>query len=139
MGIVTARLTVFFEDPFWVGVYERQDGPRYEVSKITFGAEPKDYDVYRYLLDHWKELRFSPALPAQMLRETRQNPKRLQRTIRAELRDRGVGTKAQQALKLQQEEGAQARKRRTRLQKEEERERRLQLRQEQKREKHRGH
>ena len=36
-----SSLTVFFEDPFWVGVYERTDGGRYEACKITFGAEPK--------------------------------------------------------------------------------------------------
>lgn len=45
-----STLTVFFENPFWVGVYERVDGDRYEVCKITFGAEPKDYEVWDYLL-----------------------------------------------------------------------------------------
>ena len=43
-----STLTVFFENPFWVGVYERIDGDRYEVCKITFGAEPKDYDCLLY-------------------------------------------------------------------------------------------
>ena len=139
MGIVTARLTVFFEDSFWVGVYERQDGPRYEVSKITFGAEPKDYDVYRYLLDHWKELRFSPALPAQMLRETRQNPKRLQREAGKAAQTAGVSTKAQQALARQREaEGLERRARRT-AQKRAEQAEQFRIRQRKKREKRRGH
>ena len=39
------RLTVFFEAPFWVGVFERFEGGTLSVCKITFGAEPKDYDV----------------------------------------------------------------------------------------------
>ena len=46
--MVQSALTVFFESPFWVGVYERTDGDRYEVCKITFGAEPKDYAVWEF-------------------------------------------------------------------------------------------
>ena len=34
-----------FEAPFWIGLYERTDNGRYEVCKITFGSEPKDYEV----------------------------------------------------------------------------------------------
>ena len=41
------RLTVFFEAPFWVGVFERFEGGTLSVCKVTFGAEPKDYDVFR--------------------------------------------------------------------------------------------
>ena len=39
------RLTVFFEAPFWVGVFERFEGGTLSVCKITFGAEPKDDDA----------------------------------------------------------------------------------------------
>ncbi len=42
MRRVKSRLTVFFEDPFWVGLYEREDGGSYEVCRVVFGAEPKD-------------------------------------------------------------------------------------------------
>lgn len=37
-----------FEAPFWIGVYERFDEGYYEVCKITFGSEPKDYEVYDF-------------------------------------------------------------------------------------------
>ena len=53
-----AKLTVFFEEPFWIGLYERESDGKYEVCKITFGAEPKDYEVYQFLLDNWRQLRF---------------------------------------------------------------------------------
>lgn len=46
------RLTVFFEDPFWVGVFERYAGGQLAVSKITFGAEPKDYEVLAYVQEN---------------------------------------------------------------------------------------
>ena len=51
-----ASLTVFFEDPFWVGVFERIEDGKLSVCKVTFGAEPKDYEVWDYVLHHYYEL-----------------------------------------------------------------------------------
>ncbi|WP_142415338.1 DUF2992 family protein [Hathewaya massiliensis] len=39
-----------------------------EVSKITFGSEPKDYDVYSFILENWIYLRFSPSVEDKILR-----------------------------------------------------------------------
>lgn len=133
-----SSLTVFFEDPFWVGVYERTDGGRYEACKITFGAEPKDYEVWDFLLKNWGRLRFSPSLPAREPAERKINPKRMQRGIHSQLQSSGVGTKAQQALQLQREQRKQERKTVSREQREAEKERRYALRQQKRREKHRG-
>lgn len=133
-----SSFTVFFEEPFWVGVYERHDSGRYEVCKVTFGAEPKDYQVYAFLLENWHKLRFSPALADAPPPAACANPKRLQRQIRRQLQSTGPGTKAQQALKLQQEQGRQARAVRTRAQREAEKERAFALRAEKRRQKHRG-
>ena len=49
MDKVSGKLTVFFEDPFWVGVFERIENGRLSVAKVTFGAEPKDYEVQQAL------------------------------------------------------------------------------------------
>jgi len=133
------KLTVFFEDPFWVGIYERIYNGRMEVCKITFGAEPKDYEVYAFLLENWSRLRFSPPVRQATQYEKRQNPKRIQREIQKSLESRGVGTKAQQALKLQQEEGKLARKQKSREQREVEKNQQFALRMHKKKEKHKGH
>ena len=45
-----SSLTILLEAPFWIGLYERADNGKYEVCKITFGSEPKDYEVYEFLL-----------------------------------------------------------------------------------------
>lgn len=45
MDKVSGKLTVFFEDPFWVGIFERIEDGRLSVAKVTFGAEPMDYEV----------------------------------------------------------------------------------------------
>ena len=131
-------LTVFFENPFWVGVYERIDGDRYEVCKITFGAEPKDYEVWDFLLKNWSKLKFSPPIQAEVIAERKINPKRMQREINSQLQDKGIGTKAQQALKLQHEQCKLERKTKSREQREAEKDRLFALRQEKKKAKHRG-
>lgn len=139
MDSVKSKLTVFFEEPFWVGIYEREDNGRYEACKITFGAEPKDYEVYDYLLKNWYKLRFSPSLEAALSADRRMNPKQMQRAVKRQLQGAGIGTKAQQALKLQQEQVKLERKTLNSGQKEAEKERQFELRQEKRKAKHRGH
>ena len=134
-----ATLTVYFEPPFWVGLYQREQDGSCQVSQITFGAEPKDYEVYQYLLDHWHRLRFSPPVPIDRAEPRRINPKRMQREIRKQLRAPAVGTKAQQAIKLQQEASKESRKVRTKAEKEAERAQKFARRQEKRKAKHRGH
>lgn len=136
---VQSSLTVFFENPFWVGIYERVDGERYEVCKITFGTEPKDYEVLQLLLKDWNKLKFSPPLKAENCVARKVNPKRMQRDIQRKLQQTGVGTKAQQALKLQHEQSKLERKTRSRQKREDGKERQYALRQHKKKEKHRGH
>ena len=134
-----ARLTVCFENPFWVGIYERTWKGGYEVCKITFGAEPADCEVYEFLLKSWSRLTFSPSIPGAMPPERRMNPKRMQRAIHTQTRQQGIGTKAQQALKLQQEQGKQARKAASKEQREQEEARRFALRQAKRKAKRNGH
>ena len=110
MKPAVSTLTISFEAPFWVGLYEWEEEGLYQVCKIPFGAEPKDYEVYAFLQRHWKDLTFSPPLPAGTVPRARINPKRLQREIRKQLQTPAIGTKAQQALQLQHAQRVQTRK-----------------------------
>lgn len=130
-------LQVFFQDPFWVGILERVSGGKLEVCKITFGAEPKDYDVWMLVLGKYYELRFSPAVEA-TVKERPSNPKRMQREARKQIDNAGMGTKSQQALQLQHEQAKLQRKIRSRQQKEEEAQHLFELKQQKRKEKHRG-
>ena len=87
---------------------------------------------------NWRTLKFSPPLKADRIEERKINPKRMQREINNQLQDRGIGTKAQQALKLQHEQNKLERKTKSREQREAEKERQYALRQEKKKAKHRG-
>ncbi|MBO4867096.1 MAG: YjdF family protein [Ruminococcus sp.] len=131
------KLTVYFDDPFWVGVFERCDGGKLSVCRVTFGAEPTDCEVYGFALRHWDGLTFSKAIEAEK-RKTADNPKRRQRNARKQMAQKGIGTKSQQALQKQLEENKLERKVRTREEKQAEAKRLFELKQQKKKEKHKG-
>lgn len=62
----------------------------------------------------------------------------MQREINSQLENKGIGTKAQQALKVQHEQNKIERKKQSREQREAEKERQFALRQKKKKAKHRG-
>ena len=111
-----ASFTVLFQDPFWVGIYQRWHEGQLEVSKIVFGAEPKD----------------SEEAPRHG------NPKQMQRKIKRQLAAGGLGTKSQQALQLQREMRKLARRDQNRQQSRQKKEEKFALRQKKRKEKHRG-
>ena len=137
MDKVSGKLTVFFEEPFWVGVFERVSDGKLSVCKVTFGAEPKDYEVYEFVLKNYYQLQFSPAV-ATGVKEASRNPKRVQREVRKQVQNTGIGTKSQQALKLKQEQLKIERKIVSREQWEAEKQRQFELKQQKRKEKHRG-
>ena len=138
MDKANGKLTVYFEEPFWVGVFERIEDDKLSVAKVTFGAEPKDYEVQEYIRKYYSSLKFSPAVDT-VVKDIKRNPKRMQREAKKQMQETGIGTKLQQALKLQQEQNKQERKVRSREKKEADELRMFELKQQKKREKHRGH
>ena len=138
MDKASGKLTVYFEEPFWVGVFERIEDGKLSVAKVTFGAESKDYEVQEYIQKYYFSLKFSPAVDT-VVKDIKRNPKRMQREAKKQMQETGIGTKSQQALKLQQEQNKQERKVRSREKKEADEQRMFELKQQKKREKHRGH
>ena len=137
MGETVGKLSVFFDEPFWIGVFERIEDGKLSAAKVRFGAEPKDYEVYDFVLKHYSNLQFSPAVEVAVA-EKHLNPKRMQREIKKQMSKSGIGTKSQQALKLQHEQYKTERKKKNREQKQAEEQRLFELRQQKKKEKHRG-
>ena len=138
MDRVSGKLTIYFEDPFWVGVFERIENRKLSVAKVTFGVEPKDYDVLEFINRNYYHLQFSPAVET-VVKDTKKNPKRAQRDAKKQTMETGIGTKSQQALKLQQEQNKLARKERSKKKREEESDRLFEMKQQKKKEKHKGH
>ena len=138
MDKASGKLTVYFEEPFWVGVFERIEDGKLSVAKVTFGAEPKDYEVQEYIPKYYFSLKFSPAVET-VVKDIKRNPKRMQREAKKQTMETGIGIKSQQALELQQEQNNQERKERSRKKKEAEEQQMFELKQQKKREKHKGH
>ena len=72
------------------------------------------------------------------VKEAGRNPKRIQREVRKQVQNVGIGTKSQQALKLQQEQLKIERKIVSREQREVEKQRQFEMKQQKRKEKHRG-
>ncbi|MDD5794938.1 YjdF family protein [Clostridium sp. HCP1S3_B4] len=133
------ELNVLFNDPFWIGILEKREGDNYCACKITFGAEPKDYEVFDFLLKNYYKFKFSPKLKEKASALRTINPKRQQREIKKALKKNGeVGTKAQRALSLMHEENKLQRKIKSKAKREEEKEKKFNLKQEKRKQKHKG-
>ena len=136
--INAVKLTILFSNPFWIGVFERYEGSQYKACKVTFGAEPKEGEVYDFVLRNYYSLKFK-MLELQddenekSLHVKKENPKRVQRMIHKEVQNKGIGTKAQIALKAQHEENKIEHRKRSREEKELEEQRQYEI----KRQKHR--
>lgn len=138
MDKISVKLTVYFDNPFWIGVWERISDNKLSVCKVTFGAEPKDYEVLEFILKNNSKLKYSPEVTKESVVKDKRNPKRVQRELRKQIQKSGIGSKSQQALKLQQEKNKIVRKRKTREQKEREKGKKYILKQQKKREKKKG-
>jgi len=131
-------LTVLFEDPFWIGLFELADREGLRVCKVTFGAEPSEREIMEFIDRNGHRLRYSQAVDTSTTLENRKNPKRQLREARRQTIPQGIGTKSQQALRQQQEQNKTVRLLRSKAEREAEQQRRFELRQAKKKEKHRG-
>ena len=137
MKKISGKLTVFFENPFWVGIFEDFENDNLSVCKVTFGSEPKEYEIYDFILKKFYNLRFSNEMKSNF-REKAKNPKRRQREIKKELQSKKFLKKSEEILKLQYEENKKERKVKTKQEKEAEKQRKFLLKQEKKKQKHKG-
>nr|WP_294491098.1 YjdF family protein [uncultured Anaerosporobacter sp.] len=132
------RLFVYYDEPFWVGVFERVEEQKLTVCKMIFGAEPTEPEVLTSILEHYYDLRFSPSIVVEKESKKSINPKRLQREIHRQMDSVGIGTKSMQALKLQQEASKIERKRSSKEEKEAKEKLLYQMKQNKRKEKHQG-
>jgi hypothetical protein len=133
------KLTVYFDDPFWVGVFEREDETGYRVCRVVFGPEPTDAELHEYVRQEYMHLSFGQPIQNQIKMVRRKNFKRMQREVREQVYEEGVCTKAQLAMKLNMELNRKERQVKSREELEREKALKFEIRQEKKKEKHRGH
>jgi len=137
---VSSTLTVYHDGQFWVGAFERIENGKLSVCRVVFGAEPSSEEIQEIVCERWNRLRFTrPVALGNIAMKPAANPKRRQREAARELKQRGLSTKAQQALSEEHEALVQQRKADAREQREQEKQERFEQRQEKRKRKHRGH
>jgi len=116
------KLTIYFDDPFWVAVLEREDEAGYQAARVVLGSEPSDAEAYQFFLKNYGAFQFDAVHESLRLPKARVNFKwALREAMKAEMAQH-----KQERRTVRKEEREQA-----------EREYFLQ-RQEKKKEKHRG-
>lgn len=138
MKKVTSSLMVYFEDPFWVGMFSRTEDGKESFCKVTFGAEPKDNEILAFILKQYAHLSFSEGAPYEA-KSLAKNPKRRQRQVQKQLQAPQKGTRAQQAL---QEDLSNRKKAKTKSRKAREQAKKqylFELKKQKKKAKHKGH
>lgn len=141
--MISIELNVIFNDPFWIGIFEISYGDEYNICKVTFGSEPKDYEILEFIKRNFYKLKFNNVKfednKAEFQEIKKINPKRLQRQIQKKISERGLSTKSQLALQAVREENKIERKKRAKADKEKVLEMKFKLKQEKKLKKHKGH
>jgi len=96
---MSITFTVFFEDPFWVGLLAIKDDNAANYARVVFGKEPSINEVYEFFHKNFNLLKFCDS-PALVEEKEIKNPQRRQREISKELHNR-IGTKkSYEAIKL---------------------------------------
>jgi hypothetical protein len=118
--MASINFTIFFEDPFWVGVVERQFDGTLQAARHVFGAEPAPTEVLEFVLGQMNRLLERSSVAVQIDATARRtiNPKRAAREAGRALAQRGSSTQSQEAIRLQLEQNKQIRKQRSKAERE---------------------
>ena len=109
--MIKGVLTIIFDEPFYKAIFEQFDGTQYKVAQVNMGTSlPTMPKIINLVNERYSDLQFSKSTRDKEVMH-HINPKRAQRLAHKEVRERGIGTKAQQALKKQFEKSKITKKR----------------------------
>lgn len=99
------KLTVFHDGQYWVGVLEEQHLGKLRAAKYIFGSEPKDEEILKFVCQDMMQIvcGLSEEVAVKHSETKRINPKRLARRVAEEMRNKGVSSFAQEAIRLELE------------------------------------
>jgi hypothetical protein len=135
---VTSTFTIFFEDPFWVGVLEENYDDKNYMGKHIFGAEPSNSELvqfYLYEFDKIKKIKISESkIEARKInfKKSLNKSKKMQNKT-------GAGTKSQNLFQKAFEEIMNIKKKVNKAEERQDKEKKYIKRQEKKLEKRKGH
>lgn len=99
------KLTVFYEEPFWVGIVEIEENGAVKAGRHVFGPEPSSQEIWDFVttalgrVTEGLSCEAAAVKPAPLAR----NPKRRAREAARESRGKGSSTASQEAVRLELE------------------------------------
>lgn len=115
------KLTVYYDDQFWVGIVEEVVDLNLKAARFVFGSEPNDSEILSFVNQHMMSL-LADSKPMSYEAKpikNKVNPKRLARQAAREMQIQGISSPSHEALKADLESSKKERKVQTRLQREE--------------------
>jgi len=133
------KLTVFFDQQFYRGVFERWSATDYQVARVTFGTQPPTNAQIQGLINNrWSTLRWTIATTVDQ-EQLAQNLRQKVRRARHEVSECRQSRQATAVLKLAHQHNLVVKKQRRKAARQAHREQLYQTRQVKRLAKHRGH
>jgi hypothetical protein len=106
---VTSVFTIFFEDPFWVGVLEEQYDDQQYMGRHVFGAEPSNSELTQFYLNELGAIRKIKIGESKIEAKKTGFKKSLSKAKQAQNK-KGTGTKSQELFQRALEEAMDVKK-----------------------------
>lgn len=132
-------LSVFHDGQFFTAVFEAQNEDGYRAARCVFAKKPLDNEIVEFISSEYYRLCFTETEDCEIKQELSKNPKRRQREAAKAAKNTAFSTKAQQALKKQQEQGKLTSKKSSSLKRQLGEDAKYEKRKQKRKEKHRGH
>jgi len=100
---VTSVFTIFFEDPFWVGILEENYNGINYMGKHIFGAEPTNSELLRFYIYEFEKIKILKISETDIETKKMNFKKSLNKSKKMQNKI-GIGTKSQNLFKMAFEE-----------------------------------
>ncbi|NPC93435.1 YjdF family protein [Bacillus sp. WMMC1349] len=135
------KLTIYYDGQFWIGIIEVVKNGKLKAYRHMFGHEPNDEQVIDFIHHQLLQIISQSEQEGMTIKprsKKKINPKRLQRKISKEMKNIGVSTKAQIAIKQEFEAKKEQKKKHNKQMREKIKEQKYLLRKQKAKAKHRG-
>ena len=105
--MIHSKLTVFFDQAFYRGVFERWTPTSYQVARVTFGTQPPSApQLQQVIWQRWPTLQWTTPTRV-VVSETHHRVKQRQRAAQRELKQHGARQRATVLLKTEHRQNLQ--------------------------------
>ncbi|KIR08901.1 hypothetical protein RA16_05655 [Levilactobacillus brevis] len=112
--VIHSKLTVFFDQAFYRGVFERWTPTVYQVARVTFGTQPPSApQLQQVIWQRWPTLQWTTPTRV-VVSEIHHRVKQRQRAAQRELKQHGARQRATVLLKTEHRQNLQLKKQRQR-------------------------